>query len=34
MMVADLEVRMSNAEFVVWSRYFGRRGQRRQIGLE
>jgi hypothetical protein len=31
--VAELEERMSNAEFVRWSRYFAREGQRRQVGL-
>jgi hypothetical protein len=33
MLVADLEERMTNAEFVLWSRYFAREGQRRQVGL-
>lgn len=33
MTVADLEERMSNAEFVLWSRFLAREGQRRQVGL-
>lgn len=33
MTVADLEARMSSSEFVLWSRYYAREGQRRQVGL-
>ena len=33
LLVADLEERMPNAEFVMWSRYYAREGQRRQVGL-
>jgi hypothetical protein len=33
MLVADLEERMTNAEFVMWSRFFAREGQRKQVGL-
>lgn len=33
LLVADLEQRMSNAEFVMWSRYYAREGQRREVGL-
>jgi hypothetical protein len=31
--VTDLEERMTNAEFVTWSRYYAREGQRREVGL-
>jgi hypothetical protein len=33
MTVAEMRERMSNAEFVVWSRYYAREGQRREVGL-
>lgn len=33
LMVADLEARMSNSEFVMWSRWHAIQGQRRQVGL-
>lgn len=31
MTVADLHDRMSNAEFVQWSVFYGRKGQRQQM---
>jgi hypothetical protein len=31
--VGEMQERMTNAEFVVWSRYFAREGQKRQVGL-
>jgi hypothetical protein len=33
MLVADLEERMPYREFVYWSRYYAREGQRREVGL-
>lgn len=33
MTVTEMRERMSNDEFVRWSRYFAREGQRRQVGL-
>jgi hypothetical protein len=31
--VAEMEERMSNAEFVLWTRYYARIAQRREVGL-
>lgn len=33
MTVAEMRQRMTHHEFVVWSRYYAREGQRRQVGL-
>lgn len=34
MIVAEMRERMPHDEFVMWSRYYARQGQRRQVGLE
>jgi hypothetical protein len=34
MTVAEMEERMSNAEFVRWSIFYGRRAQQQQLAAE
>jgi hypothetical protein len=33
LIVAEMRERMSNAEFVMWTRFYARLNQRQQVGL-